>query len=182
MCKPCVGAKVVLCFQAQLMYFSIDQYHFCTIYRMYIRINMSKTDLIYLKSWCDSVRFCQRGHFFDSPCRNINCHFPPISHRFIIIFLMQIKIHVQKSAGRAGQQIHQSWLSFPHLANVWLFLDHILWTLKIGLQMVEQFIVNLKHRSSNEMVKCLHPNHIYYCHFSSKHNNFTCNLLALLTW
>ena len=29
---------------------------------------MSKTDLIYLKSWCDSVAFCQRGHFFYSPC------------------------------------------------------------------------------------------------------------------
>ena len=35
---------------------------------MYIRINMSKTDFIYLQIWCDSVTFCQRGHFFDSPC------------------------------------------------------------------------------------------------------------------
>ena len=31
---------------------------------MYIRFNMSKTDFIYLKMWCDSVTFCQRGHFF----------------------------------------------------------------------------------------------------------------------
>ena len=31
---------------------------------MYIRINMSKTDFIYLKMWCYSVTFCQRGHFF----------------------------------------------------------------------------------------------------------------------
>ena len=36
---------------------------------MYIRINMSETDFIYLKIWCDSVTFCQRGHFFYSPCR-----------------------------------------------------------------------------------------------------------------
>ena len=28
---------------------------------------MSKTDLIYLKIWCDSVTFCQRGHLFYSP-------------------------------------------------------------------------------------------------------------------
>ena len=35
---------------------------------MYIRINMSKTDFIYLKIWCDIVTFCQRGHFFYSPC------------------------------------------------------------------------------------------------------------------
>ena len=31
---------------------------------MEIRINMSKTDFVYLKIWCDSVTFCQRGHFF----------------------------------------------------------------------------------------------------------------------
>ena len=31
---------------------------------MYIRINMPQTDFIYLKIWCDSVKFCQRGHFF----------------------------------------------------------------------------------------------------------------------
>ena len=30
---------------------------------MYIRINMSKTDFMYLKIWCDTVTFCQRGHF-----------------------------------------------------------------------------------------------------------------------
>ena len=30
---------------------------------MYIRINMSKTDFIYLRIWCDSVTLCQRGHF-----------------------------------------------------------------------------------------------------------------------
>ena len=28
---------------------------------MYIRIIMSRTDLIYLKIWCDSVTFCPRG-------------------------------------------------------------------------------------------------------------------------
>ena len=31
---------------------------------MYIRINMSKTDFIYLKIWCNSVIFCQRGYLF----------------------------------------------------------------------------------------------------------------------
>ena len=30
----------------------------------YIRIDLWKTDLIDLKIWCDSVPFCQRGHFF----------------------------------------------------------------------------------------------------------------------
>ena len=30
----------------------------------YIRINIPKTDLIYLKIWCNSVIFCQRGHFY----------------------------------------------------------------------------------------------------------------------
>ena len=30
---------------------------------MYIRINMWKTDFIYLRIWCDSVTLCQRGHF-----------------------------------------------------------------------------------------------------------------------
>ena len=34
---------------------------------MYIRINMSKTDFIYLKIWCDSVTFCQRGLFLTHP-------------------------------------------------------------------------------------------------------------------
>ena len=34
---------------------------------MYIRINMSQTDFIYLKIWCDSVTFCQRGHIFTHP-------------------------------------------------------------------------------------------------------------------
>ena len=30
---------------------------------------MSKTDFIYLRIWCDSFTFCQRGLFFlDSPC------------------------------------------------------------------------------------------------------------------
>ena len=36
---------------------------------MYIRINMSKTDFIYLKNFGNSVIFCKRGFFFDSPCR-----------------------------------------------------------------------------------------------------------------
>ena len=31
---------------------------------MYIRINIQKMDFIYLKIWCNSVIFCQRGHFF----------------------------------------------------------------------------------------------------------------------
>ena len=31
---------------------------------MYIRINIPKMDFIYLKIWCNSVIFCQRGHFF----------------------------------------------------------------------------------------------------------------------
>ena len=35
---------------------------------MYIRINITKMDFIYLKIWCNSVIFCQRGHFFYSPC------------------------------------------------------------------------------------------------------------------
>ena len=35
---------------------------------MYIRINIPKTVLIFLKIWCNSVIFCQRGHFFYSPC------------------------------------------------------------------------------------------------------------------
>ena len=34
---------------------------------MYIRINMSNTDFIYLKIWCDSVAFCQRGLFCTHP-------------------------------------------------------------------------------------------------------------------
>ena len=45
---------------------------------MYIRINMSKTDFFYCKSWCDSVTFCQRGHFFYSPC--IRAHLLPLGH------------------------------------------------------------------------------------------------------
>ena len=32
---------------------------------------MSKTYFIYLKIWCDSVTFCQRGHFFYSPCSQL---------------------------------------------------------------------------------------------------------------
>ena len=35
---------------------------------MYIRINIPKTDFIYLKIWCNSVIFGQRGLFFYSPC------------------------------------------------------------------------------------------------------------------
>ena len=35
---------------------------------MYIRINIPEMDVIYLKIWCNSVIFCQRGIFFDSPC------------------------------------------------------------------------------------------------------------------
>ena len=31
---------------------------------MYIRINIPKMDFIYLKIWCNSVIFCQRGHLF----------------------------------------------------------------------------------------------------------------------
>ena len=31
---------------------------------MYIRINVTKTDFIYLRIWSDSVTFCERGHFF----------------------------------------------------------------------------------------------------------------------
>ena len=30
---------------------------------MYIRINILKTDVIYLKMWCNSVVFCQRRLF-----------------------------------------------------------------------------------------------------------------------
>ena len=37
---------------------------FVPLIGMYIRINMSKTDFIYLKIWCDSVTFCQEGTFF----------------------------------------------------------------------------------------------------------------------
>ena len=37
---------------------------------IYIRINMSQTDFIYLKIWFDSVIFCQRGHFFTHPVYN----------------------------------------------------------------------------------------------------------------
>ena len=35
---------------------------------MYIRIHIPKMNLIYLKNWCNSVTFCERGHFFYSPC------------------------------------------------------------------------------------------------------------------
>ena len=35
---------------------------------IYNRINNTKTDFIFLKIWCNSVIFCQRGHFFCSPC------------------------------------------------------------------------------------------------------------------
>ena len=35
---------------------------------MYIRINIPEMDFIYLKMCCNSVIFCQRGIFFDSPC------------------------------------------------------------------------------------------------------------------
>ena len=35
---------------------------------MYIRINITKTDFIYLQIWCNGVIFCERGHVFDSPC------------------------------------------------------------------------------------------------------------------
>ena len=34
---------------------------------MYIRINIPKMDFIYLKIWCNSVIFCQRGLFFTHP-------------------------------------------------------------------------------------------------------------------
>ena len=42
--------------------------NFIPRFGMYIRINILKTNLIYLKNWCNNVIFCQRGHFFDSPC------------------------------------------------------------------------------------------------------------------
>ena len=48
------------------LHFLIDQY----LYRgigMYIRINIPKTDFIYLKIWCISVIFCQRSLFFTHP-------------------------------------------------------------------------------------------------------------------
>ena len=46
------------------IYWSINT-HFVPRIGMYIRINIPKTDLIYLKIWCNSVIYCQRGHFFD---------------------------------------------------------------------------------------------------------------------
>ena len=49
------------------IYWSINTIFVPRIY-MCIRINIPKTDLIYLKIWCNSVIFCQRGHFFYSPC------------------------------------------------------------------------------------------------------------------
>ena len=66
MCKPCVGAKLVLCFQALITHAFLDRS--ITIFvpqiGMYIRINMSKTDFFYCTIWYDSVTFCQRWLFF----------------------------------------------------------------------------------------------------------------------
>ena len=68
MCKPCVGAKLVR-FQALIAHAFLNRS--IPQIGMYIRINMSKTDFIYLKIWCDRVAFCQRGLFFYSPCTYI---------------------------------------------------------------------------------------------------------------
>ena len=57
MCKPCVGAKLVLRFQALIAHAFLDRsipFNFVPQIGMYIRINMSKTDFIYLNIWCDS--------------------------------------------------------------------------------------------------------------------------------
>ena len=66
MCKPCVGAKLVLRFQALIAHaflnrsipFSVPQIG------IYNRINVSKMDFIYLRILCDSFTFWQRGTFF----------------------------------------------------------------------------------------------------------------------
>ena len=73
MCKPCVGAKLVLRFHALIAHAFLDRSIPFVVPQigMYIRINVSKTDFIYLRIWCDSFTFCQRELFFYSPCISI---------------------------------------------------------------------------------------------------------------
>ena len=83
---------------------------------MYIRINMSKTDLIYLKSWCDSVAFCQRGLFLYSPCI-----FPRSQHSclsvYIYIYIYWPKVNLYQVV--VGQQsVRTLFKSLAQLLNV----------------------------------------------------------------
>ena len=61
---------------------------------MYIRINMSKTDFIYLKIWCDSVTICQRGHFF---WLTLYIDFSRGEHSYVLLYVL----HESEGAGTA---------------------------------------------------------------------------------
>ena len=85
MCKPCVEAKLVLRFQARIAHAFLERSipFLYTTNRHVYQDQYVKTDFIYLKVWCESATFCQRGFFFDSPCSYVI--FPPMHMIFILM-------------------------------------------------------------------------------------------------
>ena len=68
---------------------------------MYIRINIPKMDFIYLKIWCNSFIFCQRGHLFLLTLyTQMICRCLQEEHRIVLKVFRQLNVYAQEPGFR----------------------------------------------------------------------------------